>query len=323
MDPLEGISLPKSVHVETLFPFVRKALSPEPSSNRSPDRFDIVLAELQVNPSAPTRVLDLGCGDWLLLEKLLEQHHGPAGHLEATCSYFGIDLPPDEDEVRWSRLHSERCTTCFPQVEKRTFNLTQDEGLVGAIQARAPYDLIVLANVVHELSPPRVVELFALLFSHLKATGKLIAIDPDCTWCFSPEAWTAPKEWHLEALPVEWETDAVWLSHLGADSVLKAMGYTATVHLHRRTMHLWTAIGSRPGTTEDAKVPQGIHAFKEHLAQQIDSERVRISRLRQELRRLYRRHTSMTGELLVKTLQFFSACASQCRRLEAMEELGR
>ncbi len=73
-DLIQGISyaLPP-VLGDTIFRFMRKALSPEPSSDANPDRFDNLLAAHLVNPAIPDKcvaVLDLGCGDLLLLQKI-------------------------------------------------------------------------------------------------------------------------------------------------------------------------------------------------------------------------------------------------------------
>jgi SAM-dependent methyltransferase len=317
-----GISHQRPKHLETIFPFLRRALLPEPSSNRNPDRFDVVLSDLQVNPTAPTKVLDLGCGEWLLLEKLMALHHGAAEHLQAPCSYFGIDFAPHENQERWQSLQDKRCTTCFPEVEHRRFDLLQNEGLQEALQRRKPFDLIVLANVLHELPPRRGLELFELLFRHLTPAGKLVVIDPDWQWCFSPAAWTGAHEWHLEDIPVEWETDAVWLSPAAISDVLRSMGFYATVHLERRSMHFWVALGSRPAGVESPRAVEARSAMNRHLALQVEAECVRIARLRRELREHFRNNAGLTGELLVKTFAFFAACASQCRRLEALKELG-
>jgi hypothetical protein len=193
---------------------------------------------------------------------------------------------------------------------------------VGAIDQRGPFDLIVLSNVLHELPPRRTLELFELLFLHLKETGKIVVIDPDFDWCFSPKAWTAKSKWHLDDIPVEWETDAVWLSAQGVSEVLRAMGFDANVHLYRRSMHLWIALGGRLAGVNAARASDGTSSLKEHLEFQVNTERPRIARLRRELRDQFRKNGSLTGELLVKTIEFFAACASQCRRLETIKELG-
>jgi len=264
-------------------------------------------------------VLDLGCGEWLLLEKILQLHVD--GHLQATCSYVGIDFPHGRQD-RWSDL-STRCETCFPTVEDLHFDLLQDEGLVEALQRRKPFDLIVLANVLHELPPQRGLRLFELLFPHLTENGKIIIIDPDFDWCFSREAWTRKSEWNLEDIPVEWEADAVWLSRQAISEVLRAMGFQATVHPYPRlNMVLWAAQGGRRSGADATRTADGRNALKGHLAVQVSDERKRIARLRRELCEQFRKSSGLSGELLVKTIEFFAACASQCRRLEAMEELG-
>lgn len=323
MDPLGSISHPRPEHLETIFPFLRRALIPELSSNRNPARFDVVLSEFLVNPIAPTNVLDLGCGEWLLLEKILELHDGVDGHLQDSCSYFGIDFSLHEDSERWQSLHDKGCKSCFPKVEHRRFDLLQNEGLEEALERRKPFDLIFLTNVLHELPPRRGLELFEILFHHLKPAGKLVVIDPDLNWCFSPAAWTRKSAWHLEDLPVEWETDAVWLSREGISDILRSVGFAATVHSYpRRGMVLWTAVGSRPAGAGSPRAAEGRSSLKRHLVLQVEAERVRIAGLRRELRNHFRTNAGLTGELLVKTFEFFAACASQCRRLEAIEELG-
>ena len=45
MDPLGPISQPRPKHLDTIFPFLRRAFLPEPSSNMKPERFDVVLSD--------------------------------------------------------------------------------------------------------------------------------------------------------------------------------------------------------------------------------------------------------------------------------------
>jgi SAM-dependent methyltransferase len=305
----------------TIFPFLRRALLPEPSCKQDPDRFDNLVADFLVSLSEPTCVLDLGCGDWLLLEKLLERHDSPDQHFRGQCSYLGIDMG-EGDIDRWNALESKACPVCF-RVNKLHFDLRQDAGLVGALEANGPFDRIILANVLHELTPQRGWELFRLMFHHLAPEGQLLVIDPDYDWCFSSKAWTpAAGEWHLQALPVEWEADAVWLSRANASAVLNSMGFVVDVHpQHRPTMDLWAAVASRPAAPASLRSDEGKSALRDQLASQVDDQREKIARLRRELRARFRHQTVMTGELLVMTFRFFAACASQCRRMEALKEL--
>lgn len=331
-DILHGISLTSPVRLDTIFPFMRKALNPEPSSNAEPDRFDTLLAEFHVNPTEPTTVLDLGCGDLLLLQKILEQHPKDH-HLLAPVSYLGLDVVEHKSKSHWTSLQTTRCATCFPTIDYRKLYLDETETLSRELAAHPKFDLIVLSNVLHELSPCSALALFEVLFGRLSPKGKLFVLDPDWSWCASAEAWEPKerkgeteeqrkrRERHLNDLRMEWETDAVWLSHTGAQSVLRALGSNAVVHLQRRpSMHLWSGLCPPKGT---AALEDGRRAFAAHLDAQIESERARIAQLRHDLRYLFGRHSGLTGELLVKMFEFFAACASQCRRLEALKELSQ
>jgi SAM-dependent methyltransferase len=319
MDIIGDISQRRPRHIETLFPFFHRALLPEPSPKNDPDRFDVALADLLVNPTAPTNVLDLGCGQWLLLEKILQQHDGRC--LQAPCSYLGIDLNSDPRAQRWKQL-TDRCVTCFPNVEHLRFDLLQDEGLVSALEKRKPFDLVVLSFVLHELPPQRGLRLLELLLPCLAEDGRLAVIDPDFSWCFSPEAWSRREEWHFEDIAVEWEAEAVWHSTQGIECVLRAMGFDATAHFYQRSQGLWAAIARRNKHVGQARTADGMASLKQQLTTQIDAELKRIAVLRQNLCDLFRRSSGLNGEVLVKTVEFLSACASQCRRLEAREELG-
>ena len=170
--------------------------------DRRPGRFDTALAESLVNPTSHTTILDLGCGDWMLFEKLLQLHHtGSHGHLQAPCKYIGIDSMLDHRSQKWQQLKERRCRTCFPDPDYRQFNVTQYDTLRDFLSQQATsLDYIFLCNVLHELPPDQWLKLFALLFEFLSPTGQLVVIDPDLTWCFSPEAWRCKPEddWDLD-----------------------------------------------------------------------------------------------------------------------------
>lgn len=311
---------------DTIFPFLRRALFPPPSSNRNPNRFDTALADSLVNPKSYTTVLDLGCGEWMLFEKLLQLHQeGDQGHLTAPCQYIGIDTVPDIDSRKWRALSDQRCRGCFPDPLYHQFNLNQHDMLREVLQRQTrKFDFVFLCNVFHELPPGRWVQLLVLLFEFLTPDGQLVVIDPDVSWCFSRAAWSSASEWHLEEIPVEWETDAVWLSRSAIRKILRSLGFAANVHHYSRsTMELWKATGSRPATTVVPQVAAGVKSLRNQLKLQVASERVRIADLRDELRERFRSSAGAPGELLVKAFEFFAACASQCRRLEALEELRK
>jgi SAM-dependent methyltransferase len=327
VDLMGEINLRHTNPFDTIYPFLRKALHPEPSANRNPDRLDVVVEVLQVHPTSDTKVLDLGCGDCLLLEKLLSQCSGVADHRQGegqcdrqvTCSYYGVDFKRDID--RWTSLDEKKCKKCFPLLDFIEISLTNLELLKVALKCRGPFDWIFLANVLHELSPKKGLQLIELLFDQLSQSGKLVIIDPDGDWCLSPHAWTAKTEMHLENLPVEWEMDAVWLSHTDAEAVLRSIGFDATVRLLKRSMHIWTAVVTRPIAAVGPNPDLGRERLIERLERQVKGERKKIGERRRALQKHFLKCGTMSGELLIKTFEFFAACASQCRREEALEEL--
>ncbi len=321
-DPLQIISIDSPNPMHSLFAFIKKALMPDISSNRNPNRFDMILAEFLVNPTTPTKLLDLGCGDGIFLQKILELHPPEFGHLQATVQYIGIDRTDSiYDHIDWNVKHSDRCNSCFPVIEKLNFDLRQDEGLLEAINKRGPYDLIVLANVLHELPPKRGPELIKSVFANLNSNGKLIVIDPEHDWVFSNDAWVSEKEWSFDKFPVDWEMEAVWFSPPTINEIFRSIGYNVTVHKYERSTDLWVAVGSLPTTGSAALSDKSKELLSYHLSKQIGAEQVRISKLRNDLRRSFKSAYHMSWELSVKTLQFFAACASQCRRHEALSEL--
>lgn len=335
-DLIGGISLgsASAVRLDTIFPFMRKALNPEPSSNADPDRFDNLMAELLVNPTEPTSVLDLGCGDLLLLRKILEQHTSDDGnHLIAPVSYLGLDIVEHKSKTYWTSLAHGQCLKCFPSIDYHKVHL-DEPGLLASTLANHPrFDLIVLSNVLHELSPRHIISLFEVLIERLSENGRLFILDPDWPWCASTDAWQPKerrgeteaqrrqRERHLLDLRIEWETDAVWFSHTGAREFLRAFGFNAVVRLQRRpSMHLWSGLCPRRA---EAAPHEGRKALAAHVADQVKSERIRIAEMRHELRTLFARNPGINSEVFVKIFEFFAACASQCRRLEALEELSR
>jgi len=115
---------------------------------------------------------------------------------------------------------------------------------------------------------------------------------------------------------------AGWFSREAISDVLRSLGFAATVHPYERsTMNLWKATGSRSTPVDTPNMAAGVQTLRSHLEQQVALERKRISQLREELRERFRSNAYLSGELLVKTFEFFAACASQCRRLEALQEI--
>ncbi|HEV7392280.1 MAG TPA: methyltransferase domain-containing protein [Burkholderiales bacterium] len=313
LDVLAPISLP---HFDTIFPFLRRAFAPDTSLNDNENRFDVQLAASHINPTRPINVLDVGCGDWLILKNLLQSH---TDHFEGNCSYVGIDWLNDKHE--FDKLAKKCCRRCFPKLENLHFDLTQNEGLEAAICTRGPFDVVVLMNVFHELPSERNIELFELLFSNLAEAGSLIIIDPDWSWCISEEAWKPRAGQHLSGLRSEWESNAVWLSKDGIEDVLQSMGFNVAVKVVPRTMHLWSAVASIPTEVRRANAMAARTALRGRLETQLLEERRRIEELRYDLRSSFQKDPALTGDLLVKTMKFFAACVSQCKRLETIETL--
>jgi SAM-dependent methyltransferase len=325
-DPLYPISRrSQQRHYGTIFPFMRRALLPEPSPNQSPFRFDIAILDSLINPKAFTTILDLGCGEWLLFEKLLKLHDtGDSGHLFAPCKYFSIDSTFDDLDPKWLKLKRGSCSKCFPEPIHLQLSLNHHEMLSDLVR-ELPLDLVVLSNVLHELAPDRWLKLLALVFSWLSADGKLVLIDPDLTWSISRDAWAASSSnWDLASIAVEWETDAVWLSRESIREILSSFGFAATVHPYeRKSLTLWMATGSRPTADATPDIARALESLRAQLNHQVESERDRIAGMRNDLRAHFRKSAGMSGELLVRTFEFFAACASQCRRLEALEDLSK
>jgi SAM-dependent methyltransferase len=330
VDLIEEISLASVVHEDTIFPFMRKALRPEASSNANIDRFDNQLIEFAVNPTEPVAILDLGCGDLLLLQKILKQHDD--GCLLAPVSYFGRDTVEHKTKAHWLSLEQGRCRTCFPIMDYRKLHLDETDTVRRELAALPKFDLIVLSNVLHELSPRPALALLELLHGRLTSKGKLLVLDPDWSWCASGAAWEPAErkgesgerktkgERHLNDVRIEWEADAIWLSHAGAQSILRAVGFNAVIHAEPRpSMQLWACLCDPKPT---ASVEAGTKALKEHLELQIEIERSRIVQLRHDLRDRFARHSRLTGDMLIKMFEFFATCASQCRRLEALKDLS-
>jgi SAM-dependent methyltransferase len=304
----------------TIYPFLQRALFPGPSSNQSTERFDTALIDSLVHFDSPLHILDLGCGGGLILEKIQQSHPtGNGEHLTAPCHYFGIDLA--QEGPKWQKLKA-RCPDCFPTPRYLTLDLT-DDFLRRALEGRK-FDFIFLANVLHEIPPKGWPKLLSVIFDHMEIDGKLVIIDPDADWCFEAAAWTPEGEWHLNNIPVEWEIDAVWLSRDAVNAALRAMGFEATVRpFSRSKTTLWEATGSIALDRNGPRPDDAAEALREFLERKLEEERTRIPKLRHDLKEVFRSNYELSGELLVKIFEYFAACASQCRRLEAIEDLRR
>lgn len=301
-----------------LYDFVRNALAPEPSTNVNPSRFDVLLADWTVRFQGEPKILDLGCGDALLLERLLKRHR-PGRHFPAALSYLGVDIGPES--TRFKRLRERACKACF-RIEHRKLNVTETGFMKMVLDQHGPFDKVFLSNLLHELPPDSAVELLRLLFGGLSADGELVIFDPDYDWCFSDKAWrpAAKNPWSLADLPVEWETNAIWYSSEGIQRILEALGFAADTQEFDRSQGLWGAKG-RPSKGGPPDVRTAWVAMHTHLEEQVQTQTREIISIRDNLFDDYRRAGRFSDELFVKTVRYFAACASQARRLEAIEDL--
>lgn len=316
------------------YSFLRRAFRPVPSENDDPGRFDNIIESMQVPASSTTgqlRVLDLGCGDCLLLRKFLSIHEkdGHLTHLGGTAkfSYFAVDraLTPNGPEWRAIVDACGRHGCCFETPLPGPFDFLEARMLERELSQHGPFNFILLSNVLHELPPRFLPDLFMTLSRCLDSNGRLVILDPDAKWCLSPEAW-APDAKTKGLLPlIEWEAEAVWFCSGAIVSALRAVGFAEVVAVpaERERATLWQIVATHPDRSKPhaTTIVEVRDELSRHLEKELESQLASYSSLRLELAKAIEAHNELKGGLRLKAMEFFGTCASHTRRYEAWKEL--
>lgn len=306
-----------------LYNFLKKAFLPAPSTNDNPDRLDVLLNVGYHNPPRTgqgARILDLGSGDCLLLEKLIAMHESRC--FDSPIHYIGVDGEFRHTHPRWQDLISRArvCSSCFAEPELYKFDIEQLDTVNKFLQDKAPFTTIYIANVLHELSPVYYPKLFHFLADLLCPDGRVVLLDPDAEW--SLQRWSTLHL--LSEVKVEWEAEAVWFSESTIAELLELTGFTIQNSLSaNRSTKLWQVVGTRKDRQEvsEEELVNARRRIIEFIEGQVSAETQKYYLLRHEVKEAFKQSGAMNEELLVKVMEFFCACASQARRQEVLRDL--
>jgi AAA domain, putative AbiEii toxin, Type IV TA system/Methyltransferase domain len=138
------------------------------TATRDDPQTSIVITDAE-SSATPMKLLDFGCGQVRLLKSLHEA--------------FSTTLPQKIDYVGWdvTENHREHCNRIIKQAYKPGENrwFSDRQQLVQS-HPNAPFDRVVLCNVLHEINPLDWVKLFddtSVIANSLKGTGLLLIIE--------------------------------------------------------------------------------------------------------------------------------------------------
>ena len=221
--------------------FIRQyACSPEAveEASRSSFREDTVIREisrfLSDHPHGTIHILDACCGQATLPKQLIKSISDRVGRI----AYCGIDHNPNY--IRSVEIEMRAAKQRFESFHCIAREISDLEGLPGY-----PFDLIVLSNTLHEISPATYPTMFTQLNSLLNpARGQVCIID-------------------MENLPAE-EPEAVAITWHGDEVVkfLKAGGLKASLSQHpKRVMVYQVDIKHTADEIDESAMTAEIHAI--------------------------------------------------------------
>lgn len=117
-------------------------------------------------------VMDLGCGDGILTQRLLD--------VDRTISAVLVDASPDMLRNARRRL---------AEYEGIDYLNTSFEELIGSGKAIGPFDMVISSLAIHHLALPDKKRLFELIYRSLRPGGHFLNIDTMLPATPSLEAW--------------------------------------------------------------------------------------------------------------------------------------
>ncbi len=313
------------LELDKLYQFLKKAFAPGPSEKHNPDRFDVLLNLALHNPPDPekgAKILDLGSGDCLLLEKLLKSHKKKK-HYKKPLRYVAIDRIYSSENPRWKSLERQAkvCDrSCFACLKLINFDMHQHEILSCILGGLGEtFNIIYLSNVLHEIDPSGLFNILNVIARYLDQDGRIVVLDPAVEWCLAP--W--PDNVSIEHVKVEWEAEAVWYSAETITEVLEAAGFSVSDPTEaERTSNLWQVVGTVHPSRE-ASCSEAHKIIEAFVSSQLETEAEKCVDLRHHVKAGFVNSGNMTPELVSKFMEFFCVCASQHRRLEVLRKLSQ
>jgi ABC-type cobalamin/Fe3+-siderophores transport system ATPase subunit/SAM-dependent methyltransferase len=137
-------------------------------ASQNDPQVQIVASEI-VSSTSTIKLLDFGCGSGRLLDPLFDTYRS--------------DLPQKVDYVGWDNS-DQNYKLCRQNIEKAYQDATnrwfRDRQLLAHHHPDKPFDLVVLCNVLHEITPIEWKDLFndtSIINQSLKDSGKLLIIE--------------------------------------------------------------------------------------------------------------------------------------------------
>lgn len=168
------------------------------------------------------RILDIACGRSPVLAAILRDHQecpfGTNGQkAKHKIEYLGIDCTNNNywQPLLWFAKKANCCFELPEWLENRDLNRSET---LDELKSKGLWNIIVLSDALHEISPQSWPSLLKTLHMLLKPNGIFLLVDLD--WDYIRDSTWGEEELHVNF----WEAGAIWLRRAQATRLLRDIG---------------------------------------------------------------------------------------------------
>jgi hypothetical protein len=277
-------------------------------------------------------ILDLASGDILFLKKLLHQH-GQGECSEGKCSNFSKDVAKKVKYVAVDKGFSSKFLdpvltllskykNCFELIcHSLDIGRTQDLDYLKYIYKETPFDLIILSNTLHEISPAAWPDILSTIPELLNDDGHFVFLD-----LTNPMALEEIDDSFKKFISGQsfWEADAIYCYRSDVQELIDKIGFDGTLKLgHDHDIPYWYVKAKNKGDLLPyAQRKEAAFSFLSTFVEKHLNEWKEISRTERE---------KVRGNLVLEfnpylfifsAIRYLCLCASDTRTRECLESLN-
>lgn len=290
---------------------------------------------VNVRPGCPRdnlNILDLACGDTPFLRKLIDQHDSNecstdkcdkfANVVAKKVRYVAVDLDFPYGYRTSLKPLLEKLNKCFEFIPY-SIDLSKSSHLelLLSLKGDKPFDMIILSNALHELSPESWPELLSLIPELINDNGIFLFLD------LTNPMGLIKKTKSFESIITEksyWEADAIYCLWSHAIEIGKKMGMNVTPSFgHDGTEPYWYMQMKKKeniSSREDRKLAISLY-LKEFVTNRLNDWKIDSKSEREKVINEFRENPNEVDKLIFLALRYLCLCASDTRMRESLIQL--